>query len=220
MIDYRENNKWKVYVHIVPKEISGYEWDKYYVGITSKKPSARWQNGTGYKTQKHFWAAICKYGWTNLEHEIIASNLTQEEANVFERTLIEKLDTMNPLKGYNKDSGGIKGKCVSEETKRKISLSHMGEKNPMYGKCMSEENKKKRSQRWRGANNPIHGKTGKNAHHITPVYKIDKETGEIICRYDTIRQAKIDTGARHSNIIKCCKGERKTAGGFKWAYAN
>ena len=31
MIDNRENNHWTVYVHIIPKELSGYDWDKYYV---------------------------------------------------------------------------------------------------------------------------------------------------------------------------------------------
>lgn len=213
MIDYRENNKWKVYIHISPN-------GKYYVGQTCKSPSARWQNGTGYKTQKHFWAAICKYGWDNFEHEVIAENLTQDEANAFEKILIEKLEAMNPEKGYNKDSGGEKGKYVSEETRMKISLSHIGEKNPMYGKHMSEENRKVRSKKWKGLNNPIHGKTGINAHHITPVYKIDKKTNKIICRYDTIQQAEMDTGAFHSNIVKCCIGERKTAGGFKWSYVN
>ena len=213
MVDYRDNNKWTVYVHISP---SG----KYYVGQTRKSPSARWQNGTGYKTQKHFWAAICKYGWNNFEHEIIASNLTHDEANAFEKTLIEKLDSMNPKNGYNKESGGTQKRYASEETRMKISISHMGEKNPMYGKTMSEENKQARRERWKGENNPIHGKTGKDAHHIAPVYKIDKKTNEIICKYDTIRQATIDTGAYHSNIAKCCTGERKTAGGFKWAYVN
>lgn len=138
MIDYRENAKWTVYVHI--NKVNG----KCYVGQTCKKPTARWQNGTGYKTQKHFWSAICKYGWDNFEHEIIASNLTQSEADILEKTLIEKLELTNPINGYNKDSGGNKGKCASEETKIKISLSHMGEKNPMYGKHMSEENKKQK----------------------------------------------------------------------------
>lgn len=37
MIDYREDAKWTVYIHIVPKELSGYDWDKYYVGITKQK---------------------------------------------------------------------------------------------------------------------------------------------------------------------------------------
>ena len=213
MIDYRDNARWTVYVHISPN-------GKYYVGQTCKKPTSRWENGNGYKTQKHFWSAICKYGWNNFEHEIIASNLTQSEADAFEKSLIKELESTNPLKGYNKDSGGNKGKKASDETKLKISLSHIGKKNPMYGKHMSEENKEIRREKWNGSNNPIHGKTGKNAHHITPVYKIDKETDEIICMYDTITQAGIDTNVFHSNIVKCCIGQRKTAGGFKWSYVN
>lgn len=77
---------------------------------------------------------------------------------------------------------------------------------------------KNRSRSWSDINNPIHGKTGKNAHHITPVYKIDKETHMIICFYDTIRQAELDTNVFHSNIVKCCLGQRKTAGGYIWKY--
>ena len=47
MTDYIEDKKWTVYVHIVPKELSGYEWDKYYVGITSNEVNKRWKNGQG-----------------------------------------------------------------------------------------------------------------------------------------------------------------------------
>lgn len=203
-----------VYLHI--NKVNG----KIYVGQTRKTPKARWQNGTGYRTQTHFWASICKYGWDNFEHRIVASDLTQREANLIEKMLIERLDAMNPEKGYNKDSGGNGRRFVSEETRRKISLSHIGEKNPMYGKQMSEENKKIRSERWKGSKNPIIGKTGKDAHHITPVYKRDKETNEIICKYDTIQQAEDDTGASHGNIVRCCTEDRKTAAGFRWSYVS
>ena len=108
MIDHREDTKWKVYVHIVPKELSGHDWDKYYVGITSQSPKARWKNGRGYKYRKndHFWNAICKYGWSNIIHEIIAENLTKEEATSFEITLISKLHSYNSKYGYNKTTGG------------------------------------------------------------------------------------------------------------------
>lgn len=212
--DNQKKKKWCVYLHI--NKING----KIYVGQTCKTPRARWQNGTGYRTQTHFWASICKYGWDNFEHRIVASDLTQREANLIEKMLIERLDTMNPEKGYNKDSGGNGRRFVSEETRRKISLSHIGEKNPMYGKHMSEENKQVCRERWKGSNNPIIGKTGKDAHHITPVYKRDKETNEIICKYDTMQQAEDDTGAAHSNIVRCCTGSRKTAAGFRWSYVS
>ena len=44
----------------------------------------------------------------------------------------------------------MKGKHRSEETKKKISESHKGEKNPNYGKHFSEESKKKISETEKG----------------------------------------------------------------------
>lgn len=107
MIDYRENNKWTVYVHIVPKEISGNSNDKYYVGITSQEPESRWGSvGNGYIKNKHFTRAIKKYGWKNLVHEIIAEYLTKDEACEFEKKLIKELNSNNPMYGYNHTIGG------------------------------------------------------------------------------------------------------------------
>lgn len=36
-IDYRTETPYKLYIHIVPKKITGYDHDKYYVGITRQK---------------------------------------------------------------------------------------------------------------------------------------------------------------------------------------
>lgn len=38
--------------------------------------------------------------------------------------------------------------------------------------------------------------------------------------YDTTKYAERDTGVSHTGIISCCKGKRKTAGGFHWEYAD
>lgn len=100
-------NKWTVYVHIVPKEISGYEWDKYYVGITSRKVEQRWgMTGNGYSQNAHFSQAIKKYGWENIAHKIIAEGLTKSEAYESEMSLIKQLQSNNPLYGYNHTLGG------------------------------------------------------------------------------------------------------------------
>ena len=49
---------------------------------------------------------------------------------------------------------------MTDETKRKMSESKMGEKNPSFGKSYlhSEESKKKRSELMKGENNPMFGK--------------------------------------------------------------
>lgn len=81
MIDYRNDARWKVYIHIVPKSLSNHSYDKYYVGITGKEnPNDRWDSGYGYLYNKHFTNAIRKYGWNNIIHEVIANNLTKSEA--------------------------------------------------------------------------------------------------------------------------------------------
>ena len=146
-----ENGSYCVYVHTSP---SG----KMYVGQTGVKPEKRWgKNGIRYLSKRQngaythpaFANAILKYGWDNFDHEIIASHLTKEEADNFEKLLIEKLNTMNPEYGYNCTSGGTNG-LPSEETRRRLSESHKGEKHHMYGKHCSEETKRKLSEAHKG----------------------------------------------------------------------
>lgn len=49
------------------------------------------------------------------------------------------------------------------------------------------------------------------------ILKLSKN-GEILNTYNSISDAEKETGIYNSNIVKCCKGERKTAGGYIWKY--
>lgn len=83
--------------------------NKRYVGITNQKPSYRWRtDGSGYKHQM-FGRAIDKYGWENFSHELLAIDVSKEEACKLEQKYIEKYKTMNPDFGYNISSGGESG---------------------------------------------------------------------------------------------------------------
>ena len=73
--------KFCVYKHTTP---SG----KIYIGITSQKPSERWQEGKGYGSNNHFTNAILKYGWSNITHEVLFEGLSKEEAEVAEPTMV------------------------------------------------------------------------------------------------------------------------------------
>jgi hypothetical protein len=77
-----------------------------YVGITSRKVTIRWNNGKGYIRNQHFTNAINKYSWNNFEHEIIAENLTEQEAKNFEILLIKNLSLTDENIGYNITLGG------------------------------------------------------------------------------------------------------------------
>lgn len=110
---------WTIYEHISP---SG----NIYIGITSQDIKNRWKYGTGYKGNQIFYKAIKKYGWDNIIHRIIATNLGEMTAKNMEKDLI----AFNKAKGisYNITDGGdgALGRKLSQETKDKISLAHLG----------------------------------------------------------------------------------------------
>lgn len=92
-------DKYLVYKHTTP---SG----KVYIGITKRKAEERWLEGRGYKYNKHFSNAIKKYGWSNIEHEIITKGLNEEDAKEMERFFIRMYKSYDPKYGYNKTFGG------------------------------------------------------------------------------------------------------------------
>lgn len=111
----KSNKKFCVYEHLFPN-------GKRYIGITSKKPTARWENGSGYDKnhQSVMYNAIQKYGWDNIQHNILYDNLTEQEAKQKEKELIQYYHTFirDPnCMGYNMTLGG------------EGTLGHKGEKN-------------------------------------------------------------------------------------------
>lgn len=125
------NKKFCVYRHIFPN-------GKSYIGITSKKPNQRWENGKGYsKTgQNAIYNAIRKYGWENIKHEILFNNLTFEEARNKERELIVKYHTYIYYKdsnGYNMTLGGegTLGHKISDVGKDKMRKAKLGKRGAL-----------------------------------------------------------------------------------------
>lgn len=88
-----------VYEHIFPN-------GKRYIGITSQDVSKRWQNGHGYDTQHLMRKAINKYGWENIQHNILEDNLTKEEAQFKEIYYITRFQANDSKYGYNRTPGG------------------------------------------------------------------------------------------------------------------
>lgn len=169
---------------------------KKYVGVTSQNPYDRWQNGNHYKRHKRFWDDIVRYGWEEFTHEIIYTGLTEKEAAFEEKRLIEKWKLTSPKYGYNFYDGGKIVKS-SEKAKEKLSELNSGEHNPFYGCHHSDETKRIMQER-------------KPKKAVVCI-----ETGET---FKSTRDAERITSIGHSEIIKCCKGKHKTAGGYHWKY--
>lgn len=138
-----------VYIHTSP---SG----KVYIGITKIKPEYRWGRGSRYKQHPHFYAAIQKYGWDQIKHEIVYDGLTEEQACEKERELISQYNATDRRFGYNAKSGGEIGIVFTEDARRNISagLKKFYEEHPeerekirnrVSGRKHTEEAKRKMS---------------------------------------------------------------------------
>ena len=56
-------------------------------------------------------------------------------------------------------------------------------------------------------------------HKNQPVYMIDKTTGNILQRFESMKTAMEETGVNKVTISQICRGLRKTGGGYIWRYA-
>lgn len=209
--EVKEEKRWCVYMH------TNKENGKVYIGTTSTTPHRRWGvDGSRYtKSQQVFYRAIQKYGWDNFEHEIIADNLTHDEAITMERDMIALYKSncrkyQNPSFGYNQTDGGegLTGYVYTEEQRKRKSdwakarFSTDEWRNRvrelMTGRKVSEEHKEKLKY--------LMGKA---------VVQLDLY-GKYIAEYDSALQAYQITGIDDSSIRKCCNGKLKNAGGFLW----
>jgi hypothetical protein len=124
------------------------------------------------------------------------------------------------------------GNMLAKEKRGMFGLSeeYLFESRSRGGKNFDPE---KRAQNGIKAASIVHSKKnelGKSEHAIMmgkksgeratenarKVVRIDEFGGEVV--YASAREASEQTGARRNHIGSVCKGERKTAGGYKWRY--
>ena len=209
-----------VYMHITPN-------NKYYVGITKQKLNDRWKNKLGYQTQFLFWRAIQKYGWDNIEHIIVAENLTHDEACELEIALIAKYKSNNPKYGYNRTSGGD-GTCNfshpnphDAEWRRKVGNANRGKKrteeakqkmrDAKLGTHWSEERRKQysKSQKERGFKPSKQCLEASHKARVKPICQYDLD-GNLIATYKSMTDAAEKLGVSIAYISLRCNNKQKS----------
>lgn len=196
---------------------------KYYFGMTSQKPHRRWQNGEGYKKCPLVYSAISKYGWENIKKDILFTFDSQEEALQKEKELIKYYNTTNPMNGYNLHEGGMPtgaSSFLTEEGRQKIIATHTGIPMSEYTKQRIIEAQTGRIKTKEELEKISNSLKGREAPNRKEVYCLDAITEEIINLYSSACEAakKIGKDSGFSNILKVCRGERRTAYGYKWKF--
>lgn len=189
-----------LYVHIFPNK-------KKYVGVTREKPEKRFGfMGNGYRTKK-MRQAIDEFGWNNIEHKIIKTDLSYEDAIKFEKLYIKKYNTCDHRYGYNQKKGG----GFSKESKSYIH-KNTPNRQKWYDKLknvpLSDSHKKSVSD----------GHLRRLNRFICQ-YKDDK----LIKKWASATEIKKDLGYDKTHIGRCCKynsnqNQKKSAYGFVWVY--
>ena len=205
--------------------------------------------------------AIIKYGWEKFDVSILNTQKTYNNEKLLktESIFIKKLNTLIP-NGYNilESSTGCSGyhhtdvekqkiresslgRKHTEKTKKILSISHLGSKNPMFGKKVSNEIKRKISESLIGEKNHFYGKhhseeTKKKmkklrakqdcSHYKYTVKQIDLTTGNEIKVWPSASEASmVLCGKKISAIPQVCRGKPDKRGyittsalGFGWEY--
>ena len=221
---------WTIYCY--QNKING----KRYIGTTNKTQKKRsGKDGKEYmRSDTKFCKAIKEFGWENFEYSELEKVNDEFEASELECYYINLFDTSNEDFGYN----GNKGGCVPTR-KEIIQYDKNGNeigiyKNPKEAQeatgiaaCLIIESCKNnvklaggfvwRYKKQRGIKlEDIYTVPFSGERPITQL----NQAGEVLAFYDSAKEAEQATSALRSKICMCCKGQRKTAGGYKWEYTD
>lgn len=223
----KTESKWSLYRHITPL-------GKVYIGITSQKPEYRWNKGNGYlnsrKTKPK--SSIIKYGWDNIKHEVLFTNLDEDTTKRLEVELIRHYKNLGislnhtdggeGVKGITPWNKGIKipyeksnklrGKKLSEEHKKKLSISHKG-KVSRKGFHLTPSQIENLREANIGRKKSIEEKEKISKAFSKPVALLDPN-GYVIKRYNSATEAAIELDIdisylnKYCRLSKVCKGYR------------
>ena len=208
-----------VYMHTVKEN------GKRYIGQSINSAKERWgSTGHRYKGQL-FYYAIQKYGWDNITHEILAENISQEEADELEKEYISKYRTNEREFGYNLTPGGKDGAGMpggKNHNARPVTCLETGEIWECSTYCARDIGLNLASLQ----ESLYHGYKCKGLHYKyvdDDSYKINREPYGVRCIetgqvWKTVRECAAELGVHKRNIVRYCKKERKPKSGLTYEY--
>lgn len=209
--------------------------NKCYIGETKEKmPETRWkqhkrtiEKGIGCPALQN---AVKKYGIDNFTFKVLIICFDEERFK-FEKEYIKKFNSIAP-NGYNLtkggEGGGFYGKKHSQETINKISntLKNKYINNDDLRKNVTEKNKNLmnlKETKEKITNSVLNTERCKSLKENKLSFKdltveVSQYTldGIFINKYNSIKQAEIETCVSAKTISKVINYKQKTSGGFIW----
>lgn len=161
--------------------------------------------------EKAYHSRIMKQRWASKEYREL-----REQINALEE---HKRKVSESLSG---EKNGMYGKKHSKVSREKMSSSRAGEKHCRFGQSLSDSyrDKIRNSSLEYHRSHRVSDETRKKiSEHIKVKVKQISSDGTFIAEYDSPTLAGKTIGIDGSCIVKCCKGKRKSAGGYKWEYS-
>ncbi len=139
---------------------------------------------------------------TKLVHRIVAETFIPNHEG---KPCVDHIDTNRQRNVIEVDENGFP---VENSTLTNIRWATQKENcnNPLSRKHKSENSAK-----------PWLGKFGDEHHRSIQVVQLTLD-GQLIKKWSCAMEAKRELGIKQGNIRKCCRGKRKTAGGYRWMY--
>ena len=206
---------------------------KVYIGITNQPVTYRWNNGKGYCNvlKGPFKSTILKYGWDSIKHEVLMYNLSEDKAKYLEKVFIKiyknKGISLNITDGgegcygitpWNKGikvpyekSNKRKGCHLTEEHKRKLSISHKGKHREGRPWTQAQREKLMRLAVGRKQTEETKRKIRENSSSAKGVLELN-ECGEILKTFKSASEAGRYFGLDCSWVAKACRNKTICSG--------
>lgn len=211
-------------VYLITNSING----RRYCGQTTDTLKSRWyQHCKSTSSCVYLSKAIKKYGKENFKIEVVIRCNNQKELDSRESFCIKIYNTLSPS-GYNLTTGGehpcqlletrnkrsakLKGKKLTSEHAKKISLSSIGKKGTFTGRTHTDETKKKISEAQLDAKNHMFGKIQSQESNDKRSAKLKgrKKSKETIKKIADANRGRKNTAETIKKMSDAKKGKKHT----------
>ena len=203
--------------------------NKMYIGSSENLERRRNEHFRELKANRHsnvkLQHAYNKYGVDNFKFEVLEYVADINCLLNTEQKWLDEFRVYDRGIGYNiaiSASAPMKGRKHTKETKKRYSEMRKGDKNYNFGKKMPREAVEKMRIKISGENSVWYGRKH-TQEEIEKMKAGSKKSRPIICIetgevFNKISDACIDNNLDVSDILKVCNKDRKSSGGYHWAF--